>query len=72
MNDTEKSIRPEDWHNIPKCVVEATRFLLDKQKFLDTRMNHQVQMLQRMEDSTARKEAKVQRKFDDLVKSFNS
>ena len=42
LNEAEKKIRPEDWHNIPKCVVEATRYLLDRQKFQDTKISHQL------------------------------
>ena len=33
LAEMESRIRPEDWHNIPKCVVEAVRYLLDAQKF---------------------------------------
>ena len=33
LNEVERQIRPEDWHNIPKCVVEAVRFLMDRIKF---------------------------------------
>ena len=33
LAEMEGRIRPENWHNIPKCVVEAVRYLLDAQKF---------------------------------------
>ena len=29
----DKPIRPEEWHNIPKCVCDAIKWLVDKQKY---------------------------------------
>ena len=62
----EKQVRPEDWHNIPKCVVEAVRYLMDRIKFESGKIGIHQELINRMQDSTARKETKVERKFDDM------
>ena len=68
----DKPIRPEEWHNIPKCVCDAIKWLVDKQKYDSGKMQQQQGAINRIQDSTARKETKVQRKFDELQKMFNS
>ena len=55
----EKPIRVEEWHNIPKCVCDAIKFLVEKQKFDSGKIAQHNATINRMQDSTARKESKV-------------
>ena len=65
-------INPDSWYNIPKCVVEAMKYLIQKQKFDSGKIDQCQTMINVMRDNNTKKESKNNRKLEEVQKVLNN
>ena len=72
LSSQDDPIKPELWHNIPKCVVDAFKFVLQKQKFDSGKLSQQGQQLNMVRDTMVKKDSKNKKAAEEMMKVLNT